>query len=338
MIWLIAIVIILGIGIVVWLITRLFSQMNQQIDSLRQDLNVRLQETGRNLQDTHKIVGERLDGMSGIIGMVHSVIGGVQATLGKMVETDKHISEKLKDISSLQDLLRPPQIRGGIGETLLESIITQVFPQHGDFYQFQYQFKTGDQVDAVIRVGDNLIPIDAKFPLESFQRMNAAQSEQEKKISRTDFINSVKKKINDIAAKYILPDEKTTDFAMMYIPSEPIYLEIIKEEQLWSFAINKKIIPISPNTLYPYILVIWKGIRGVKLEKSIQEAMANLGRLQLDLEKVHEDFRVLGSHLENARSKYNECEKRLDHFSGKFTDIQQAKLTEERKAIDNGGK
>lgn len=328
MIWIITVVIVVGIGIVVWLITKSFSEMNQQMNSLRQDLNARLQDTGKTLIDTHKTVGERLEGITGIIG---NIIGGIQSSLGKMMETDKQLVDKINDLSSLQDMLKPPQIRGGIGETMLGNIITQVFGEHKEFYQFQYQFKSGEQVDAVIHLGGNLIPIDAKFPLESFQRMSVAQTEQEKKASRTDFAISVKKKINDIATKYILPDEKTADFALMYVPSEPIYYEIIKDEQIWKWAIEKKVILVSPNTFYPYLFVIWKGLRGVVLEKNIQAVVANLSRLQGELEKFREEFRVLGSHLENARTKYTESEKRLDRFSDKLVNIQQAKLTDSKE-------
>jgi len=333
MVWILAVVIAGGIAIIVWLITKSFSEMNQQMNSLRQDLNARLQDTGKTLIDTHKTVGERLEGITGVIG---NVIGTLQSSLGKMMETDKQLVDKINDLSSLQDMLKPPQMRGGIGETLLGNIITQVFGEHKEFYQFQYQFKSGEQVDAVIRLGGNLIPIDAKFPLESFQRMSAAQTEAEKKASRSDFAVSVKKKINDIANKYILPDENTADFALMYIPSEPIYYEIIKDEQIWKLAIDKKVIPVSPNTFYPYLFVIWKGLRGVVLEKNIQAVVANLGRLQGDLEKFREEFRVLGSHLENARTKYLESERKLDRFSDKLVNIQQAKLSDDKKPEENG--
>ncbi|MFZ5800058.1 MAG: DNA recombination protein RmuC [Candidatus Omnitrophota bacterium] len=335
MIWFAAIIVIIAVGIMGWLLLRFSGEMSRQMISLREDLNCRLQETGKTLHDTHKTVGERLEGITGVIG---NVIGSVQSSLGKMMETDKQLFEKLKEISSLQDMLRPPQVRGGIGETLLGNIITQVFGEHKEFYQFQYQFKSGEQVDAVIRLGGNLIPIDAKFPLESFQRMSAASTEPEKKLAKTDFANSVKKKINDIAAKYILPDEKTSDFAMMYIPSEPIYYEIIKDEQIWSLAISKKVIPVSPNTFYPYLFVIWRGLQGAMLKENIQQVVANLKHLQVDFEKVREDFRLLGNHLKDARIKYEDSEKRLERFSDKLINIQQARLIEERKEGEDGGK
>jgi DNA anti-recombination protein RmuC len=148
MFWIMLAVVLAAMGAVVWLVMRISAQMSFQLNSLREDLNSRLQETGKTLQDTHKTVGERLEGITGVIG---NVIGGVQSTLGKMMETDKQLYEKIKDLSSLQDMLRPPQVRGGIGETLLGNIISQVFGEHKEFYQFQYQFKSGEQVDAVIR-------------------------------------------------------------------------------------------------------------------------------------------------------------------------------------------
>ena len=148
---------------------QLINNVNAQLNSIRSELNERLKETTQSLLNTHDSVGKRLDSAT-------DVMGKVQSSLGELKVTQQHLSEKMKDISSLQDLLKPPQIRGGIGEVLLENILIQIFGDRKEFYQFQYLFKSGEKVDAIIRIGDLIVCIDAKFPLESFQRMMAKAS------------------------------------------------------------------------------------------------------------------------------------------------------------------
>jgi DNA recombination protein RmuC len=272
-------------------------------------------------------VGEQLVKTTG-------VMGDVKKSLGVVEEAYRQINDKMKELSSLQDMLRPPQMRGGVGETLLENIITQVFGEHKEFYSFQHRFKNGQQVDAIIHLGKNIVPIDAKFPLESFQRMIDAKNEQERKESIRDFTTSVKNKVNDITNKYIIPDEGTSDFALMYIPTESIYYEIIKNESIWSYAISKKVIPVSPNTFYPYLYVIWRGLQGQIIRENIKEVLTNLSRLKDDLTRFREDFRVLGSHIKNARERFEESDKRLERFSDRLDNVQNLKITEQ-KGTDN---
>ena len=303
--------------------SQLINNVNVQLNSMRSELNERLKETTQSVTNTRDVIDRKLEGNT-------DVIGKLQTSLGKLEAQNEQLSEKMKDISSLQDLLKPPQVRGGIGEVLLENILTQIFGDHKEFYQTQYKFKSGEAVDAIIQAAkDTIICIDAKFPLESFQRMIADTSdEQLKKSSRRDFIVSVRKKIDDIASKYILPDEGTMDFALMYIPSEGIYYEIIKEQKIWDYAILKKVIPVSPNTFYPYLMVILRGLKGLQLEKNVQDVILNLRRLKGDLDRFKEDFKVLGTHIKNTRDKYEKADSRLNRFSDKLDNTQNIKSIE----------
>lgn len=304
-------------------IIKISSEMNNQLNALKSDLNQRLKDTADALRQTDKTVGEQLSKST-------DVMGDVKKSLGVVEEAYRQINDKMKELSSLQDMLRPPQMRGGIGETLLENIIMQVFGEHKAFYSFQHRFKNGQAVDAIIHLGKNIVSIDAKFPLESFQRLIDSKNEQERKVSARDFTISVKNKVDDIATKYILPDEGTFDFALMYIPAESIYYEIIKNEPIWSYAISKKVIPVSPSTFYPYLYVIWRGLQGQLIRDNIKEVLANLARLKDDLVRFQDDFRVLGSHLKNAREKYEESDRRLERFSEKLSSVQKLKISDEK--------
>jgi len=322
MIWIVVAGLIVFIGMII-----AFIFVNTQINALRSDLNQRLKETADAMRQTDKTVGDQLQKTTG-------VIGDVKKSLGVVEEAYRQINGKMKELSSLQDMLKPPQMRGGVGESLLENIITQVFGEHKEFYSFQHRFKNGQQVDAIIHLGKNIVPIDAKFPLESFQRLVDSKNEQERKANTRDFTTSVKNKVNDITNKYIIPDEGTSDFALMYIPTESIYYEIIKNESIWSYAISKKVIPVSPNTFYPYLYVIWRGLQGQIIRDNIKDVLANLSRLKDDLGRFREDFRVLGSHIKNAREKYEESDRRLERFNDRLTNVQKIRIAE-NKGSDN---
>ncbi|MDD4909569.1 MAG: DNA recombination protein RmuC [Candidatus Omnitrophica bacterium] len=317
---LIAVIILVILGAAVFKIN---SSLNSQMFNISREVSEKLGQLGEALNNTHKIVGDRLDGSAQIISKVHSALGEIK-------ESYRQINEKMKEFSSFQDMLKPPKIRGGVGETMLESIISQVFADKREFYDFQYQFKSGEKVDAVIKLGGNVVSIDAKFPLESYRRMKDAQNEEERRQYKREFASSVKFKIDDIAKKYILPDEGTFDFALMYIPAEGIYYEIIQDNQVWSYSLDKKVIPVSPNTFYPYLMVIWRGLRGMALEKNIEGVLVNLKRTEVEFLKFKDEFRVLGSHLKNAREKFDDVDKRLERFSDKLSVVSNIPLEDKR--------
>jgi DNA recombination protein RmuC len=240
--------------------------------------------------------------------------------IGKLSEATKQMLEVGKTISSLEDLLKPPKIRGGMGETLLEELLNQILPNN--YFEFQHAFKSGDKVDAVIRLGEKMVPVDAKFPLEQFRNIIANSNETERKNARRNFIRDVKKHVDDIANKYILPDEKTFDFALMYIPAENVYYEaVIKEEGeegLYSYALKKKVIPVSPNSFYAYLQVIIHGLKGMSIEAHAREIINHLERLKGDEKRFKDEFEVLGNHLSNARKKYEDADKLLNRFEEKL--------------------
>ncbi len=287
----------------------------QQITQLNQQLYERFRDQGQVLSQTHETMGKRLDNAA-------RVVGELQSRLGKLEESNLKIFEVGKDIASLQQILKSPKMRGGLGELFLGDLLSQILPAEN--YILQYTFKSGDRVDAVIKLGGHLVSIDSKFPLENFKRYVDSQTENEKKGFRKLFLNDVKKHIDAIASKYIHPDEDTFDFALMYIPAENVYYEIIiKEEQLdgefspIAYAMKKRVIPVSPNNLYVYLNTILLGLKGLKIEESAREILINLSKVQNDLVRFNDDFSKIGTHLGFARSAYETADKRLNRLTEK---------------------
>jgi DNA recombination protein RmuC len=280
-------------------------QVNQQLGSITQQF-----------QGTTASISQRLDKAA-------EVIGGVQKGLGELSGSTQRILDVGKDIAQLQQILRSPKLRGGLGELLLTDLIAQILPREN--YDLQYRFKSGEAVDAVIRLGRGMVPVDAKFPLENFRKLQTAQSDEERTSCRKAFVRDVKKHIDDVGRKYILPDEGTFDFALVYIPAENVYYEtIIKDESSESesiagYALKKKVIPVSPNSFYAYLQAITVGLRGLQIEKQAQHIMAFLERLNADFGRFRDDFSMLGKHLANARNKYEDSEKRLVRFEDKLS-------------------
>ncbi|MFQ5946658.1 MAG: DNA recombination protein RmuC [Anaerolineae bacterium] len=233
--------------------------------------------------------------------------------LGELSKATEQMMEVGKTISSLEDLLKPPKLRGGMGETLLKELLAQILPPRQ--FEIEHAFRSGERVDAIIRIGDSLVPVDAKFPLESFRRLADVEDEAQAKRARKEFLGAVKKHIDGIATKYILPDEGTYDFALMYIPAENVYYEtIIRDESgegLFPYAVQRKVIPVSPNSFYGYLQVIVRGLKGMRIEEHAREILERLGRLSGDMEKFRQDYDVLGGHLEKARKKYEDADRKL---------------------------
>lgn len=253
----------------------------------------------------------------------------VQKQLAHVQESVKQMHEVGKNISSLQDILRAPKLRGVMGEFLLENLLAQIFSH--EHYEVQHTFKSGEKVDAVVRLKEYLVPIDSKFPLENFQKGSAAEADGREQYSKL-FYSDVKKHVDSIAKKYILPDEGTVDFALMYIPAESVYHEIVShsfgEIKLFDYATRKRVIPVSPNTLYAYLSTIVMGLKGMKIEENAKFILENLKRLEIEFGKVRGDFLVLGTHLNNAAKKYGDTEKRLDKFENRLEKSKTRELEE----------
>lgn len=287
------------------LVLRISSQVNRRLDQMQQALF-----------EQNKVIGSNL-------GSTAQVFGNVKEQLGKLEATNTQILEIGRNISSLQELLRAPKFRGQMGETLLENLLSQILPKGN--YEVQHYFKTGDAVDAAIKLGDRIVPVDAKFSLENFQKMLDAADEQSKAAFRRKFIQDVRNRVDEVCVKYILPGENTYDFALMYIPAENVYYEVIIREDIFSYCMSKKVIPVSPNTFYAYLQVICMGLKGLKIEENAKNILKSLSALSVDVDKFKQEFEILGSHINNAKGKYDDSQKRFERFSERLSGIQDIK-------------
>lgn len=295
------------------------SLLQQQLDSLREQMGKSLTElsttVSRELKEITGQVGNRLDEST-------KVLADVSRRMGALTEATEKIYDVGKNISTLEKMLRAPKFRGGLGEFLLGELLSQILPR--DYYKEQYTFKNGEKVDAVVFIGKGMVPIDSKFPMENFRRIIESTTDEEKKEARKAFLRDVKRHIDAISSKYILPDEGTYEFALMYIPAENVYYETIikdegKGEGVFSYALKRKVIPVSPNTFYAYLQTIVLGLKGLEIEKKSKEILTHLARLRGELSRFREEFDVLGRHLANSKNKYDEAARRLTRIEDKFT-------------------
>ena len=234
-----------------------------------------------------------------------------------MTKATETMIARAQDLARLEQALRPPKARGGFGELLLENLLRDRLAPGA--YSMQHTFSTGDRVDAVIHV-DKLVPVDSKFPLDNFEQMLAAEEDTQRQLYEKAFARDVKGHIDAIASKYILPAEGTFDFALMYLPAEAIYYELVcgRTGQLLTYAHEKRVFPVSATTFTAYLQVIAMGLKGLQIEQTAHEVMSYCAALQKDFGKFREDFELVGTHLSRAQSKYAESDKRLDRFETKL--------------------
>ncbi|MCS7217331.1 MAG: DNA recombination protein RmuC [Candidatus Bipolaricaulota bacterium] len=273
------------------------------LQNLQDQVVQHLSLTAQLLRGQDQNISERLSAVQGIVA-------DLRERMGKVEEISRRVEGVAQDLSGLQDLLRGPKARGAFGEWVLSEILAEVLP-HGRF-QEQYRFPDGSTVDAAIFLENCIVPVDAKFPLSGFEELRAASSPEERKRLKKNFIRSAQKHVDTIAQKYIKPEAGTADFALMYIPAEGVFLELLIPEEgldFLEYAWDRRVFPCSPNSFYSYLRAISMGLRGLELAKNVQALFRELRTIETTLEGALKDFETLGNHLRNARSKWEDAEK-----------------------------
>ena len=313
---------VIALGVLAVIIILLFRQMQQlqQAISQRVDANV---QTVSSLTGT---ITSQLNSTTNIVGQVHD-------KLGQMQEASRQIFDLAKQMSSLQEILQSPKMRGGLGEFLLSDLLAQCL--HAQSYRMQYPFKNGTMVDAALFIGKHTLCVDSKFPLENFRRLYQTESDVEKKNLRKQFLTDVKKHVNDIAAKYILPDEGTFDFALMFIPAENVYYELIIRDQsdLYEHCLSKRVVPVSPNSFYAYLQVIVQGLRGFQISQQAKDVLAQLQKIGNELDRLGIDFAKIGSHLRDAQSSFDRSDVRLEKLKKKVATMGSSDIEESEEDV-----
>jgi DNA recombination protein RmuC len=204
----------------------------------------------------------------------------------------------------------------------------------------QHGFRSGEKVDAAIRIGDRIVPVDAKFPLENFRRMLNETDDAPRRQYRKAFARDVKLRVDEIAKKYILPDEGTYDFALMYVPAENVYYEIAirpedaDDDPISGYALSRRVVPVSPNSIFAYLQVIVLGLRGLRIEANARQIEEDLARLGGDLGKLRTPLTTLGRHLGNAQKQFDDAQRELDRFETKLDEIGRKRVGGELPAED----
>lgn len=293
--------------------------LHQQMENLRTSQESLGQTLNQNLQSGQQNLTTFLTGSSKTLGDLKQQLGNIEGHSRQMLQLSA-------DLRGLQNILQAPKLRGLMGEYSLENLLKAVLPT--EHYVLQHTFRSGKKVDALIKLADYAVPIDAKFPLESFQKMAETQADDERAKMRKQFLNDVTKHIDKIAESYILSDEGTLDFALMYIPAENVYYETIIHQaedktDLSEYARTKKVIPVSPNLLYAYLMTVVMGLHGMAIEKQAETIRANLQRLSGDWNMFTDDWRTMGGHLRNAANKFDDGQKKLDRLGLQLEQIQK---------------
>ena len=294
------------------------------LEEMRSSVDKNTSTMQERLDAANKAINERLDKAA-------TVIGSVGKEVGKMSEIGRSMKE-------LQDFLRSPKLRGNIGEQVLRELLRQFLPKES--FHLQYRFRSGEIVDAAIKTESGIIPIDAKFPMENFKGMMKAETESQKKVFEKEFSKDVRKHIDDIAKKYILPEEGTIDYALMYIPSEPVYYEIMSNiPELSEYAYKKRVLPVSPSTFYAYMRAILMSFEGKKIEESARSILASLRGIKGDSEKFGEALRILTKHITDAKNttdlvntRYISLHSKIDNAGGLKGKVEN-KILEEPETL-----
>lgn len=264
------------------------------------------------LSQNTQALNERLDNAA-------RVISSVQKEIGQMSEIGRSMRE-------LQEFLRSPKLRGNIGEQVLKELLGQMLPKNS--FNLQYAFKNGTIVDAAIKTEAGIIPVDSKFPLESYRRLQSSETEAEKISAEKQFLSDVKKHLDAISKKYILTSEGTIDYALMYVPSEAVYYEIINNVALYDYASTKKVLPVSPMTFYAYLRAVLMGFEGQKISQKAHEILSNLKAIQSEYEKVDDHLGTLSKHIQNSYNMMSEVQGGMMKLGQRITSTNRISVEE----------
>jgi len=325
-------IITVGMALVIFLLLK--KKSDGKIDSsllmLQQQINQVSQVLDSKLSESNKSLQQQFSQSAGIIR-------DVTEKLTRLDETNKQVIGFADQLSGLQDILKNPKQRGVLGEYYLETVLKNVLPPNS--YRMQYQFSNGEVVDAVVFVDQaagaakKIIPIDSKFSLENYNRILQAKDPSEKKRFETAFISDLKLRIDE-TSKYVRPEEKTMDFAFMFIPSEAVYYDLLINKvgamtedtnNLIYYAGKKKVVVVSPTSFLAYLQTVLQGLRNQKISEQAKSIISEVERLGKHLFVYSEHMKRLGQHLGTTVSSFNKAGKELSKIDKDVVKITDGK-------------
>ncbi|MBU0983339.1 MAG: DNA recombination protein RmuC [candidate division Zixibacteria bacterium] len=307
------------------------------VELLKAELLSRQSESLHTLRDSidaaNRMVNDRLAEGTSSLDRRMAVLSQIDNRLGELTTQTSNIEQIGRNIQSLSELLRPPKLRGQLGELLLENLLAQILPRA--MFSLQHRFQSGGRVDAVIHVADRLLPVDAKFPIEAYERLTERPDDPG---ARKDFSRTLKKHIDAIADKYIRPAEQTTEFAVMYIPAEAVYYQLVTfpEQEILDYALSRRVIPSSPGHLYAFMASVAATYSQVVLARdgladearwlstglsALQESSTRLAGFH---ERMEGSLRALSTAFERARTELGEIRLQVDKLRDPFAEKNKA--------------
>jgi DNA recombination protein RmuC len=285
--------------------------LTAQLGQVTQQVQSGMASAGTIASSAQKAVSERLEASTQMLATLHQQIGEMQ-------QAGHELSIAAKQI---EDVLGGAKTRGTLGEVALDRILADTLPRAS--YETQFRFSTGEIVDAVVRLSDKLLPIDSKFPLDGYRRLLDLGEEY-----RKDFSQAVRLHADSIAKKYILPAEETLDIALMFVPSEGVYYELLrsvdaKGTPLDEYCRTRCVVPVSPSTLFAHLKIIFLGLRGIQIEENAKRLLASLSGLKRQMDNFGEVYERLGTHLRNAQQSYADADRKLDRARASLEELAQ---------------
>ena len=281
----------------------------QRLDSVTPALQEAIKNSA---QITGQMTSDAQARMANELKNTREQISEIQRQIGEVQQAGKEMSQTAQ---TLEEILGSAKSRGSLGEVTLEKLLEDSLPVRQ--YERQYRFASGEIADAVIRLRDRkLMAIDSKFPLDAYRRIAEEGDE-----ARRAFVTAVKGHADAIAKKYIAPNEGTLDLALMFVPSESVFYELLmtsdsKGQLLDAYCRERRVVAVSPNTLYANLQVIAMGLRGMQMEENAKRLLEALSGMEKQLEKFTDKFGVLGTHLKNAAQSYSEADRLLEKTQG----------------------
>ncbi len=295
----------------------LVQAITQQLGQVRQEVQTGVASTGQLAAAAQRDVSARLESST-------EAIERMSRQIGEMHQTSQDLS---KTTSMLQGILSGVKTRGALGETMLETLLADALPQNA--YAMQHRFaSTGSIVDAIVRSGERMLCIDSKFPIEAYRRFVETGDE-----ARRDFSIAVRKHADSIAEKYILPQEHTLDYALMFVPSEGVYYELVMAEdskygRLEEYCRAKRVFPVSPNAFCAFLGAVAMSLQGQKLEENARHLLASLAGLKQQMDTFAGIHEKLGTHLRYVQQNYEEADSKLNRVRNSLEQMSQGALTE----------
>ncbi len=326
----ILILLIVAVALLVALLVRrpAGSAESQLLQQQLVELRARLDTLASAQQEVPRALADGRAAQAQADGEQLRTLADLRDRLAQLLEATRRVEAVGTTVAEVQQLLKVPKLRGTLGETWLEELLRQVLP--APLYVLQYPFRSGERVDAVIRIGERVVPVDAKFPLEACQRMLQAEGDAAVR-ERREFRRSLRARVDEIAAKYIRPDEGTYEFALMYVPAENVYYEAVvrgedlaEDASVVGYALERKVIPVSPNTFYAYLAAILHGLRGLEVETRTREILEALGGLALEFGRFQRAYELVGTHLGNSLRQYEEAERAGERIVERFERLREA--------------